>query len=569
MPKHLHIDLARLSFDSLPVEGNDIARGGRCLIAKALLEGGIAGVDPLSPDNPLIFAGGPFAGTTFSNGNRLSVGCKSPLTGGIKEANSGGTFAVALGQLGLTAVTLHGACADWVVIHLGRDGAVSFDSAAAYLGKGNDEAARLLIEAYGGKVSVALCGPVGEYQGLLAGIGITDREGRPSRLAARGGVGAVMGSKRVKAIVADLDKMPPMRDRKKFFDAARVYAGKLGEQPPVQNMRRVGTAGMADFLNYVGGLPVRNFSAGRLVEPGMPLPVGGEFLRERVVARGGDPEHACMSGCVIKCSNVYVDASGKELVSPLEYETLGLLGTNCGLSEPDDIARLNAAANDLGVDTIELGATLGILLDGGQAPFGDVDFLMAALEDLRQGTERGRLLAQGTARVGEHYGILRVPVVKKQAISAYDPRVIEVTAISMMTSPQGADHTAGNVAMMECKGKTLQDLAAASATAQINSAISDSLGLCIFGRTATDPNYELLAQAINDFHGTTVDAAFIAGIGRDTLRMERAFNRLAGFTAEDDRLPAFFCDEPLPPTGKTARLHDEDVGGYIRDLLEC
>lgn len=568
MRSYLHIDLARRSVDAVELRGQELAKAGRYLIAKTLLDGGAATVDPLSPQNPLIFSAGPFAGTNFSNANRLSVGCKSPLTGGVKEANAGGSFAVALGHLELAGFTLHGAADDWVVIRIAKGSSVTFDSAAPYLGKGNFEAAALLHETYGQKVSIALCGPVGEYQGLLAGIAFSDRERRPSRLAARGGVGAVLGSKKVKAIVVDMDKMPPLHDRKKVIAAVREYAAKLEAQDAVQNMRKNGTAYVADFTNHIGGLPVRNFSAGRLVDTNVePLRIGGDFIRQQNLARGGDPSHACMPGCVIECSNVYNDADGKELVSPLEYETLGLLGSNCGLSDPDDIARLNADANDLGIDTIELGATLGILMDAGQAAYGDVEFMAAALRDIRLGNERGRLLAQGTARVGAHYGIARVPVIKKQAISAYDPRVIEVTGISMMTTAQGADHTAGNAPAFQCEGKTVEELVAASLAAQINSAVADSFGLCIFGRSVTDTNRQLIANAINDCHDSGIDADFLQAIGRDTLRMELAFNQAAGFTEKDDELPAFFLAEGLPPTGKAARLHANEVKACLHQLL--
>jgi aldehyde:ferredoxin oxidoreductase len=394
----------------------------------------------------------------------------------------------------------------------------------------------------------------------MAGIAFTDPEGRPERIAARGGVGAVMGSKKVKAIVAEKHKMPTFHDRKKVMTAVRDYGAKLVEEPAVQNMSATGTAFMADVMNHMGGLPVRNFRDGRLVDTAKePMRMGGDFIREQNSARGGETTHACMPGCMIKCSNVYVDAEGKELVSPLEYETIGLMGTNCGLSDPDDVARMNGIANDLGIDTIEVGAMLATLMDAGQAEFGDTAFMEAALEDLRRGSERGRVLAQGTARVGAHFGIARVPVVKRQAISAYDPRSIEVTGISMMLTAQGADHTAGNLPAMDCKGKSTQELTEASLGVQVNAAIADSLGLCLFGRSVTDAHHQLIADAINDAHGTDVDPAFIKALGRETLELELQFNEAAGFTEQDDELPAFFYEEPVAPTDKIARHHAPEV----------
>ena len=560
MRKYLHINLDDRSVDGQELHGEAIVRCGRHLIAKTLLSCGTASVEPLSPDNPLIFSAGPFAGTNFSNANRTSVGCKSPLTGGIKESNAGGTFSLAMGQLHLAGLTLYGASLDWVVIHIARDGEVSFDSAEPYMGKGNTEAAALLHEKYGKKVSLALCGPVGEYQGLLAGIAFSDPDRRPSRLAARGGVGAVMGSKKVKAIVVELHKMPQLHDRKKVMQAVREYGARLREQEGVKNLNTLGTAYVADFTNHVGGLPVRNFSAGQLVDTDIePLRMGGDYLRQQNIERGGKPAHACMPGCIIECSNVYAGADGNEIVSPLEYETIGLLGSNCGLSDPDELAELNAIANDLGIDSIETGAMLAVLMEAGLAEFGDVDFMTSALEDIRLGTDKGRLWAQGTARVGEHYGVERVPVIKKQAISAYDPRVIGVTGISMMLTAQGADHTAGNVPMMDCKGKPLSELVAASLKSQVSCAAADSLGLCVFGRSVTDTSTDLVVNAINDAHGTELEPSFFEALGRETLRLEHEFNRAAGFVDEDDDLPQFFYDEPLAPSNRIARFRSEEI----------
>lgn len=564
MRNYLHIDLNNQTVKAVEQRGEELVRVGRYLIAKTLVEENIAGVDPLSPENPLIFSAGPFAGTNFSNANRTSVGCKSPLTGGVKEANAGGTFGVALGQLHLSGFTLHGAADDWVIIHLGKDGSCSFDSADGFMGMGNFETAALLHEKYGKRVSLALCGPVGEYRGLLAGIAISDTDRRPSRLAARGGVGAVLGSKKVKAIVADLNRMPQLHERKKVIAGVRHYAEKLGQDPMIDSYKRFGTAMMTDYTNHVGGLPVRNFSSGRLVDTDREtLKMGGDFIREQNIARGGEQEHACMPGCLIQCSNVYADAGGNEVVSPVEYETLGLLGTNCGIKEPDELARLNAIANDLGIDTIETGAMAGVLMEAGVGEFGDAGFISGVLEEIRKGTDQGRLWAQGTAVVGAHYRVGRVPVIKRQAISAYDPRVIEVTGITMMVTAQGADHTAGNVPKMETADKSIEEIVAASRDAQVMCAATDSLGFCVFGRTVTTTQLDAITGAINAAVGTSLDPSFFHELGRETLRLERAFNRAAGFTETDDELPDFFYDEPLQPSNRAARFHAREVNELV------
>ena len=295
MRKYLQINLPDRTIETEELHGEAIVRAGRYFVAKTLLEMGAATVDPMSTQNPLIFSAGPFAGTNFSNANRLSVGCRSPLTGGIKEANTGGTFGFALGQLEIAGFTLHGAASDWTIIRINKDCQITFENADAYLGKGNNEVAGLLLERYGKKVSLALCGPVGEYHGLMAGVSFTDTNGRPSRLAARGGVGAVMGIKKIKAIIVDTHKMPPFHDRQKVLGAVREYGAKLRQEPAIDNFKRLGTAMVADMTNYVGGLPVRNFSAGRLVEEkDGPFKLGGSFIRELNLGRGGRrPMIAC------------------------------------------------------------------------------------------------------------------------------------------------------------------------------------------------------------------------------------------------------------------------------------
>ena len=568
MRKYLNINLDDRSIETEQLEGAACVRVGRHFIAKTLLEQGVATVDPLSPENPLIFSAGPLSGSSFSNANRISVGCKSPLTGGIKESNAGGTFAFALGQLEISGLTLHGAAADWLVIRITKDGEISFDDATPYLGKGNIEAAALLFEKYGNKVSLGLCGPVGEYQGLIAGISFTDPEGRPVRIAARGGVGAVMGSKKVKAIVVDMNKMPSFHDRKGVMSGVREYGKLLREDPAIEAFSLYGTAMVADLTNQLGGLPTRNFSGGRLVEASEEtLKLGGTYIRELNLERGGEPTHACMPGCLIKCSNIYVDDKGEDMVSPLEYETLGLMGSNCGLKDPDDVARANHVANDLGIDTIEVGALIGVLMEAGKGEFGDPDFMLAALDDIRQGNERGRILSQGAARVGEYYEVARVPVIKQQGISAYDPRTIEVTGISMMLTAQGADHTTGNIPAHKSAEMSTEELTEASLEIQILCGAADSLGLCLFGRSVTNSNAELIVNALNAAHGTNFDASFLTDLGREALQMEWEFNRQAGFTEDDDELPSFFYEEALEPTGKVARHRSSEVNQALRKLL--
>lgn len=567
MRQYHQIDLATKTITTEELHGEDIVRAGRYLIAKTLLENNVAKVDPLSDDNPLIFSAGPFAGTNFSNANRVSVGCKSPLTGGVKEANGGGTFGFAMGQLHIAGFTLHNSCDSWQILRITKDGEITFEDAAEFMGMGNFETAEKLHEKYGKKVSLGLCGPVGEYQGLLSGIAFSDVDLRPSRLAARGGVGALMGAKKVKAIVLDLHKMPALHDRKKVMGAVKEYKKLLDANPAIVAFQELGTAMVADYTNHVGGLPVKNFTAGRAVDTDKEIfKLGGDALRAQNIERGGETTHACMPGCTIQCSNVYADKDGNEVVSPVEYETIGLLGTNCGLTDPDELAHLNFIANDLGVDTIELGGMIGVLMDAGKGKFGDVKYMESVLEHIRTGSDEGKLYAQGTAAVGEHFKVARVPVIKRQAISAYDPRVIEVTGITMMMTAQGADHTAGNAPQYDCKDKDANELVNASLEMQVACATADSLGLCIFGRAVTNTHVDFIINAINEAHGIELEEAFFLELGQQALDYENQFNKAAGFTEADDELPAFFYDEPLPPSNKAARWHSKEVNDTARTI---
>ena len=247
------------------------------------------------------------------------------------------------------------------------------------------------------------------------------------------------------------------------------------------------------------------------------------------------------------------------MTSPIEYETLALLGTNCGLKNPDNLGRMNHLCNELGIDTIETGATIAVLMDAGLASFGDVEFMKRVFNEMAEGTEDGKIWAQGAARVGQHYNFHRVPVIKGQAISAYDPRVIEVTGVSMMTSAQGADHTTGNVPKIDSRNMNVDEIMKHSLESQISCAAVDSIGICVFGKSVTNPNVDFMANAINATLGTELDPTFFREIGSETLRYEREFNRAAGFTEADDDLPQFFYDEALPPTKNVARFKGKAV----------
>ena len=302
----------------------------------------------------------------------------------------------------------------------------------------------LLRARDGDGVAIALIGQGGEMRMAGAGIQNLDKDLVPSRINARGGMGAVMGSKRLKAIVFDAAEgvAPPIADRKAFNAARKSYNRALLDHPQTKIYADYGTAAMTKMCNSFGVLPTRNFSNGQFEDAEL---ISGEHLREVMLERGGesDTTHACMVGCAIQCSNIYADTVGEAIVSPIEYETIGLMGSNLGISELDTIARLNYQVNDLGLDTIEIGAALGVAADAGLLAFGDGERALALLAEIRQGTPLGRLLGNGASITGKALGVRRVPAVKGQALSAYDPRSIKGTGVTYATSPQGADHTCG------------------------------------------------------------------------------------------------------------------------------
>ena len=419
--------------------------GGRGLLARILLDEVNARCDPLGAENKLIFAPGLLVGHMLSSTDRISVGGKSPLTGGIKESNAGGRTGLHMTHMGIHALIIEDLPRDnlfWV-LDLSLNGA-RWERADDLVGLGVYETAPKLMEKYGEKVAIALIGPGGEMRMRAAGIQNLDKDRVPSRIAARGGLGAVMGSKGLKAIVFDHagGQKPPIMAPPAFKVAQKDYTRAVMEHPQSITYRDYGTAAMAHMCDGFGALPTRNFSSGHFEEVD---DISGETMRDFLLERGkpSDPSHACMAGCTIKCSNIFGGEDGRMIVSPLEYETIGLMGSNLGINSLDTVGRMNWVVNDLGLDSIEIGAALGVAAEAGLMQWSDGQRAMDLLDEIRRGTELGRTLGDGSVATGRKYGIERVPAVKGQAMSAYEPRAIKGTGITYAVSPQGADHTAG------------------------------------------------------------------------------------------------------------------------------
>lgn len=545
--------------------------GGRGLLARILLDELDARCDPLGPANKLIFAPGLLVGHLLSSTDRISIGGKSPLTGGIKEANAGGRTGYHMAFMGIKTLILEDQTRQpgWWILHLSLNGAI-WHNADHLAGLGVYETSARLVAAYGDKVAIALIGPGGEMRMKSAGIQNLDKDRIPSRIAARGGLGAVMGAMGLKAIVFDHTggQKPPLADPEAFKLAQKDYTRSVMDHPQSQTYRDYGTAAMAQMTQNFSALPTLNFSRGTFDEVEK---ISGEALREFTLTRGkpSDPSHACMAGCTIKCSNVFGGEDGRVIVSPLEYETIGLMGANLGIDSLDLIGRMNWHVNDLGLDSIEIGAALGVAAEAGLMRWGDGQGAMQLIEEIRQGTHLGRILGNGAAEVGEKYNVERVPVVKRQAMSAYEPRSIKGTGVTYATTPQGADHTCGLTIRAQVNHLDPAAQREISLNAQLNMAGYDTLGACIFagfGYAATpDGVVRRLLQA--RYGWQDLPANPLQHLGRQTIRMEREFNKRAGFTARDDRIPQWMTGEALPENGSVFDVSDE-VLDHIFDGLD-
>jgi len=518
--------------------------------------------EPLGPNNKLIFARGPLAGSSVPCSGRLSIGGKSPLTGGIKEANAGGTMGHSLGKLGIKAIILENRIMDEdvYVLRISKNNAQLLK--APELKKLTTSKATVkLYERFGKNLSLAVIGPSGEMCLLAAGIAVTDMEGRPSRFAGRGGLGAVMGSKGLKAIVIDNTdssvKKPVYSHR--FNEQNKSFVNMLRENPQTSKIyTEYSTAAALSVINALGALPTKNFRLGQF---DLADRINGDALHDIIIKRGGSGNisHACMPGCTIKCSNIFADESGKEVVAPLEFETLGLVGSNLCIGSLDEIAVINAKLNELGLDTIETGAAFGLLMEAGVIPFGDSKGVMKLLSEVENETILGRLVGSGALLVGRVMGLSRIPVVKGQAMPAYDPRAIKGTGVTFATSPMGADHTAGHTLRAPVNHLDPEGQVRIAESNQINMAGVDNLGQCMMVGPALGGKFAILIGLLNAFYGWELDNNFVATMGRKILHLEKQFNLNAGITNVHDKLPEFVYYEPLDPHNSVFDVSENEI----------
>lgn len=540
--------------------------GGRGLIARILTEEVPALCDPLGPENKLVFCPGLLGDTAAPCHGRLSIGGKSPLTGTIKEANAGGTFAKRMVSLGLKALIVEGqpSSQEWSIVVLGNDTAEILP-ATKYMGMNNYQLTDELRKEFGSTASIASIGCAGERGYRNSTIQITDPEGRPSRAAARGGLGSVMGSKRIKAfIIMETGAYKgAYHDRASFLENNRLYTKEVLANPiSGQGLPALGTAVLVNMTNAMGILPTNNFSAGQFE---YAEEISGEKIAELQSTRNGVMKHACHAGCVIHCSNVINDAAGNYLTSGFEYETIGLNGANCGIRDIDVVARIDRICDDLGIDTMETGCTIGVCMEAGRISFGDGAGALKLLQEMKEGTDFGHLMGQGTEVTGKALGVKRIPTVKGQAIAAYDPRGLKGTGVTYATSPMGADHTAGHTLGMPGDPGDKEGKVEASRNVQVAMAVIDSLGMCLFASFAFEnpDNITLLANMVGAKFGGEWDIPKLMELGVQTLAMEKKFNTDAGFTAKDDRLPEFMYREALPDSGLLFDISDDELAATL------
>jgi aldehyde:ferredoxin oxidoreductase len=546
--------------------------GGRALTSAIVSKEVPPTCHPLSEDNKLVIAPGMLSGSTAAMSGRISVGCKSPLTGGIKEANSGGQPSQMLGRLGYAAIVLEGKPTDDALyrIYINKDKVdIQADKSLKMLG--NYAVADKMKAEYGDKVSCISIGPAGEMKLAAASVAFTDMEFRPTRHAGRGGVGAVMGAKGVKVIVVDdagcTARSP--KEAEKFKEANKAFVAGLRKHPVTgQGLPTYGTNVLTNVINEAGAYPTKNFMWGRFDTCSK---ISGETQAETENARGGEGSatHGCHRGCVIRCSGTFYDKDGHYLTKQPEYETVWAHGGNCGIDDLDAIAMLDRLDDDFGLDTIEMGATIGVAMEAGIAKFGDAQAAINLVKEVGQGTPLGRILGNGAAVTGRVFGVERVPTVKGQAMPAYDPRGVQGIGVTYATTTQGADHTAGyavtaNILGVGGKVDALkpEGQIELSRNLQIATAAIDSTGMCLFIAFAIldqPDTFQALLDLLGSFGGQKLTGEDVVALGKSILKMEREFNAKAGFTKEMDRLPDYFKKEKLPPHNITFMVKDSDL----------
>lgn len=564
MANILRVRLQSRNYESSALPDKYRNLGGRGLTSRIIAQEVRPDCDPLGEHNKLIFAPGILAGSTVPNSGRLSIGAKSPLTGAIKEANAGGAAAHMLARLAIQAIVLEGCAGQWTGLKIDKNG-LSFFPAGDLQTKGIQACIAAMRKAHGDSVSIIAIGQAGEMELHAAGIAVTSPDHFP-RIAARGGLGAVMGAKKVKIIVIDDTdcEVPEVKNGALFRASVKAFAKGITSHPLAEGLRRFGTPLLVGMINEMGAMSTRNYSQGTFAGAEK---ISGEHIADLLDSRPNSANsHRCMTGCVMNCSNIYTDPQGEVVVSGLEYETLALMGANCMIDDVDCIAAMNAICNDYGLDTMDVGGAIAVAMEAGLLPWGDGSKALRLVLEIAEGSERGRMIGNGCKFTGKQLGVARIPQVKGQCLSGYDPRVLKGTGVTYATSPMGADHTCGNA--LPSPANPAYNPSAATGQAPVSQflqryfAAIDTLGLCLFAALPPLDMPELQKHLI-DCVGAVLDESledqYFMRLGGMVLEEERKFNQAAGLTRQDDRLPRFFLEEALSPGGNRFDVADDEI----------
>jgi len=543
MGKILEIDLTQRTATVFPLD-EEMARlflGGRGLGARLLWDLVGPGVEPLSPENALIFATGPLTASGFQTSGRFSVSTKSPLTGTVLDCNAGGFWGMRLKRAGYDALIVKGQADSPIYLEITPEG-VKFKDASHLWGKTVSQT----TEALSGKGCNVLCiGPAGENLVRFATI-MNDG----TRALGRGGPGAVMGSKRLKAIVVKGEERISVHNPE-LFQFIRYEAAKLLKANPVtsQGLPQFGTAVLVNVLNTAGAFPSRNFQRSQF--EGAEA-ISGEAIADTILVKN----KACWA-CPIACARV-TKTKRAQGEGP-EYETVWALGANCGIDDLEAITEANYLCNDLGLDTISAGGTIACAMEMAERGiiesdlrFGRAELLAPTLVDIAYRRGLGDELAEGSLRFASKYGVPELSMsVKGLELPAYDPRGMQGQGLLFATSNRGACHMRGNMVGPEVLGLPklidrfqYQGKAVFVILHQNMAAVLDSLVVCKFVNLAVPDEY--FARALTAVTGIEYSTSELHQVGERIWNLERLYNVREGFTKADDTLPPRLLEEPVP-----------------------
>ena len=543
--KILDIDLTSGAIETLPLDP-EMARlflGGRGLGARLLWDLVGPEVKPLDPENVLIFTTGPITASSSQTSNRFNVSTKSPLTGTLLHANSGGWWGMQFKRTGYDVLIVRGKAEKPVMISITPEG-ISLDDASELWGKTVFETTEALGQN-NNKRNVLCIGPAGENQVRIAAI-MNDKE----RALARGGAGAVMGSKNLKAIVVEgKEKNTPVdKDQFKFM----LYeTGKLIKASPLtsQALPEFGTTVVMNVVNEIGALPTRNFQQSQFEDAHK---ISGEAITDTILVKN----QACWA-CPITCTRITKTKSGKEGEGP-EFESAWAFGAQCGVGDLDAITEANFLCNDMGIDTISMGNTIGCAMEMAEKGFiendlrfGDASKFLELISDTAHRRGFGDELAEGSYRLAEKHGAPELSMtVKKLELPAYDPRGMQGQGLVYATSNRGACHETGNMLGPEVLALprlidrfATQGKAGIVSVHQNSAAVIDSLVYCKFANMAVAE--EFFARTLTAVTGQLFTADDLMRTGERVWNLERLYNLREGFTSADDTLPARLLNDPI------------------------